>query len=472
MSVRRPNILLVMADEHAPMFSGAYGHHLVQTPNLDQLAEDGVTFDAAYCNSPICAPSRMSLLTGRLPHEIGAFDLASELPADEVTYAHVLRAAGYDAVLAGKQHFVGADQLHGFREQLSFDVHEGEHPLHGWPDDVAEDDYVWQHPLDAGPGTSRIVEADEATETAAIEYLHERAAEGGRPWMLCASFVAPHWPYRAPEPWWGMYDPDDVDVPVFTEEEARKQHPAISRLRERLGVASYDERDVRRARAAYFAMISQLDDRIGNLRRTLVETGQDQDTVVIYTSDHGGMLGEHGLWRKMNFYEHSVRVPLIVAGAGGSQAGSRVARNVSLVDVAATIADLAGTAFPCPIAGTSLRPLLQADEPASVKWDDCVFSEYLAHGVARPVAMLRDGDYKLIHYTGEPSQLFDVRADPGELNDLARSPDHRDVLRRLRRRLLQAWDPDAVEMRVLRSQVQRLVIREANGYQSTGAEPT
>lgn len=457
---RRPNILLVMSDEHAPMLSGTYGHPLVRTPNLDALASDGVVFDSAYCNSPICAPSRMSLLTGRYASNIDAFDLASELRTDAVTYPHVLRAVGYDVVLAGKQHFAGPDQLHGFRAQLSRDMHAHEHPLFAWPDDEPRDGSPWHHPLEADCGRSEVIDVDDATEAASIAYLRQNAKSDG-PWMLCASFVAPHWPYKVPEPFWSQYYAD-VDVPHVTEEELSRMHPALQRLRRRLGVHEYTENQTKAARAAYYGLVTQLDERIGRLMGVLAETGADRQTVVVYTSDHGGMLGEHGLWRKMNFYEAAVRVPLIVKDPRLGERGRRISEVVSLVDLTAGIVDVAGTTFPGEVDGRSLFELVRGNN-LETPWHDSAFSEYLAHGVARPLAMLRQGRYKLTAYLGEGCELYDIVADPDERLNLWGDPQHASVATELEERLAEMWNGEEVERRVLASQRDRLLIRAAVG---------
>lgn len=456
---RRPNILFVMSDEHAPMLSGTYGHPRVRTPNLNALAADGVVFDNAYCNSPICVPSRMSLLTGRYASNVDAFDLASELRTDAVTYAHLLRAAGYDVVLAGKQHFAGPDKLHGFRAQLSRDMHEHEHPLLPWPDDEPRE-APWRHPLEAGCGRSEVIEVDDETEAASIAYLRQNAGSH-QPWMLCVSFIAPHWPYVVPEPYWSEYYPN-VDVPHVTEEEVSRMHPALQRLRRRLGVHEYTEKQTRAARAAYYGMVTQLDERIGRLLAMLADTGADQETVVIYTSDHGGMMGEHGLWRKMNFYEAAVRVPLIVKDPRLEDRGRRISEVVSLVDLTVGIADVAGTGFPGVVDGRSLFELVRGNN-LETPWHDTAFSEYLAHGVARPLAMLRQGRYKLTAYVGEGYELYDVEADPDERLNLWGDPQHAQVAAQLQGRLAETWDGEEVERRVLASQRDRLLIRAAVG---------
>ena len=180
-SKQQPNLLIIMSDEHAPMYSGPYGHPLVQTPHIDRLAEDGVTFTNAYCNSPLCMPSRMSFMTGKYIHNIGAWDNAAPLRPDAVTWAHLLRAAGYDVVLSGKQHFGGMDQLHGFRTQLARDLHaERQHALTDWDNGTPPANRPWQGLAQAGPGITEEIEVDDLAEAEAVAYLRDQHAMNNR----------------------------------------------------------------------------------------------------------------------------------------------------------------------------------------------------------------------------------------------------------------------------------------------------
>jgi len=447
-----------MADEHAPQFSGAYGHPLVQTPHLDRLAADGVLFQHAYCNSPLCVPSRMSFMTGRYVHHIGTWDNASPLASDAATWAHLLRAAGYDAVLSGKQHFIGPDQLHGFRAQLARDLHaEHEHPIFSWAEGTRVAPAPWPALAKAGPGTTIEIEVDDQVEAAALAYL--RAPERReRPWALCVSFIAPHFPLVVPERFWRRYPPETVDLPHIPPGHLERQHPVYQRLRAMFGMVDFPEALVRRGRAAYYGLITYLDEKIGRLLDTLDETGQRQNTLVIYTADHGEMAGEHGMWRKSNFYEQAARVPLVLRWPEALPAGRRVPQVVSLVDVVATMLDAAGVPPVSPLDGESLLPLARGE---AMEWKDEAFSEYLAHGVARPMAMLRRGRYKLNYSLDDPPELYDLEADPGEFDDRAADPAYAAIREDLRARLLAHWDPIELERRVRQSQQERLLIRAA-----------
>jgi choline-sulfatase len=455
-----PNLLVVMADEHAPMFSSTYGHPIVQTPNLDALAADGVTFEAAYCNSPLCVPSRMSFMTGRYVHEIETWDNTTPLRSDLPTWAHYARAQGYDAVLSGKQHFIGPDQLHGFRAQLAQDLHaHRRHPIFPWDGDVRNlKGEPWPEIHRAGPGTAVHTDVDDAVEAAALQYLHDPARRAG-PWAACVSFIAPHFPLIAPTEYWDRYD-GDIDLPDEPPGSLATRPPYIERMSTMFGFERYSDDLVRRARRAYYALVTYLDAKLGRLIAALEDTGQRQDTLIVYTSDHGDMLGCHGLWRKSNFYEQSARVPLVLSWPGGGLTGGRrVATPVTLVDLVQTISTSVFDAA-MPTSGADLGPLARGEAGALAP--AYAFSEYLAHGVLGPAAMIRCQDLKLVVTAGDPPMLFDLRDDPGEFAD--RGAERPDDVQALLSMLPAGWDPVRLESRVRRSQHERQVVLAAGGW--------
>ncbi len=450
-----PNILLIISDEHAPMYSGPYGHPLVKTPHMDRLAEDGVTFTNAYCNSPLCMPSRMSFMTGRYIHHIGAWDNAAPLRPDAITWAHILRDAGYDVVLSGKQHFGGLDQLHGFRTQLARDLHaERKHGLTDWENGTPQASLPWQGPAKAGPGTTEEIKVDDLAEEEALKYLHDPARKE-QPWVLNVSFISPHFPLVVPQRFWDLYPLNEIDLPDIPDGHLENQHPVYQRMRRMFGCVDFPEELVRRARAGYYGLITYLDEKIGNLLQTLEETNQLENTVVIYTSDHGEMNGEHGMWRKSNFYEASVRVPLQIMLPDSISERRQIDEVVSLVDLTATLVDIAGGDSIAQLDGDSLIPLLQdhADD-----WKDYAFSEYLAHGVERPMAMLRKGNYKYNYSLGDPPELYNISEDPEEFQNLANLPQYQKICDEMKTQLLDEWDPMQIEEQVRESQKARILI--------------
>jgi len=459
----QPNVLVIMSDEHAPMFSSAYGHPIVSTPGMDRLAEEGVTFSAAYCNSPLCVPSRMSFMTGRFPSRVGVFDNASPLRSDVPTWAHLAKAAGYDVALAGKMHFVGPDQLHGFDCQLARDLHsERRHGIADWTIGVPPSSEPWPELLRAGPGRGVHITADDEVEEAAVAWLRDRSRRG-RPWVLCASFLAPHFPLVVPESYWSRYPVDEIDLPLAPSDSSESQHPVIKSMRAMLGFGDHSEEATRRGRAAYYGLVSYLDDKISRLLDTLDATGQAENTLVIYISDHGEMAGEHGMWRKSNFYEQSARVPLQLRWPGALPGGTWIGHVVSLVDLVASLASVFGTPAVMPLDGDDLVPLAQG---RSQDWKDEAFAEYNAHGVSRPAAMIRQGQYKLNQYLGNEPELYDLHKDPGEFNDLGNHPDFAVTRDEMRSRLFELWDADLIEKDVLQSQRERHLILRSAGWTS------
>ena len=483
----RPNILLVISDEHGAQFSGTYGHPFIRTPAMDRLASEGVTFDAAYCNNPLCVPSRLSFMTGRYTHRCAGWDNATPLAADAVTWPHLLRAQGYEVALAGKMHLIGDDHLHGFQEQLASDLHcELVHPIFPWEQGVPEANEPWpgvvrtasrvppgppgSEALAAviddpatpatGPGRTPEIDADDAAVEAALQFLRRRS--GGtaeRPFALCVGLIAPHFPFVVPEPFFSRYFPQHADLPYQPPGHLDGLPPAAQRLCRAFGFWGHSEQQIRRARAAYYGLVSYVDDKLRLLLEALDELRLTDDTVVIHTSDHGEMLGEHGLWRKMSFYEQSARIPLQVRWPGCAAAGRRVGQCVSLVDVAATIVDAAGASSPAlPMDGSSLATLLAGPDP---DWHDAAFAELTSHGTDRPRAMLRQGSWKLCLSGGadlEP-ELYDLHSDPRELINRAGDPAVADLEERLRGALLQRWDWQRIDRQVRRSQQRRQLIR-------------
>ncbi len=448
--VNRPNLLLVMADQLAAAWLPA-----ARTPALDGLAAQGTVFDSAYCASPLCAPSRAALLTGRLASRVGVYDNAAELPASVPTIAHRLRAEGYATCLAGKMHFVGPDQLHGFEERLTTDIYPAD--LDWTPDWrlPAGERLPWYHTMESvlRPGVctaSMQMDYDDEVAFSAARKLRDLARSRPRePFFLCVSFTHPHDPWEVPARYWDRYDRAAIDLPAPA---AVATDPHSLRLRAMYDAdaVDLDDEQIRTARHAYLAAVSYVDERIGDVLGALRVSGLEDDTVVVFTSDHGEMLGERGLWYKMAFFEASVRVPLIVRAARRLAPG-RVAEPVSHLDVAPTLLELAGVAGDADLDGESLlRGPLQRD----------VLSEYLAEGVTAPAVMIRRGAHKYVWCEGDPEQLYDLAADPEELTNVAADPAHAELCASLRAAVAERWDLDGLRQRVLESQrARRLVAR-------------
>ncbi len=457
----RPNLLLVMADQLAAGVLPAYGGG-ARTPVIDALAGGGCLFEAAYCASPLCAPSRASLMTGRLPSQTGVFDNAAPLPPDVPTVAHVLRSAGYRTALAGKMHFVGPDQLHGFEERLTTDVYPADFE---WTPDWAlgpGERPGWYHNMqslrDAGVRDAAMqTDYDDEVSFRAARYLRDlRRSDEQRPFFLAVSFTAPHDPWEVRRRHWDLYEGADIGAPEVPAIPRSDADPHSLRLRDAY-LADREPltpEEAETARRAYLAAVSEIDERTGALLEVLAENGMDEETVVVFTSDHGEMLGERGLWYKMSFFEGSARVPLIVRGPGISP--RRVGGPVSQLDLAATLAELAG-ADPSGLGGAGLGAVLRSGaEP-----DRPVLAEYLAETVTAPAFMIRRGRFKYVTCGDDPEQLYDLEADPLELRNLAADDAHAEALAELRREAGERWDAGAIAARVVDSQHRRRLVGAA-----------
>ena len=472
--MKRPHILLLMADQLTPGFLPCYGNPFVQAPALTALAADGIVFDAAYCNFPICAPSRYSMLAGRLPHAIDAFDNASEFSSEIPTVAHYLTAAGYRSILAGKMHFVGADQLHGYLERLTTDIYPAEFLwVPDWSKSPAESKPTgvgMGHVVDAGPSLRNMqIDYDEEVEHVAVQKLFDLARERERsgldePFFMTVSFTHPHPPFVAPQHHWDRYDPATIAPPHVPEISYERLDPHSRWLH----LAHGQDRHVitpertQRARHAYAAMVSYVDEKIGRVLNALEQAGFADDTLVIFCSDHGEMMGERGMWFKQTMYEPSSRVPMIVRWPGIAAPGRRGAP-CSLLDLLPTLLDAVAQADDGrriepvdALDGHSLLPVLRGEDGHGAD----VIAEYSAEGVMAPTRMLRRGPHKLVLTRGLAQMLFDLVHDPFELDDLAPHPEHGSLLSSLLDRMLLDWDPDLVEARIRASQRRRLFLRE------------
>jgi len=462
MTARQPNLLILMADQLTPGALPAYGHKITKTPHIDALAAEGVVFDSAYCNSPLCAPSRYSFMAGQLPSRIGAFDNAAEFAADTPTFAHYLRRAGYRTILSGKMHFCGADQLHGFEERLTTDIYPADF---GWTPDWEDPEHrpSWYHNMSsviqAGPCVrSNQLDFDDEVVAAARRKLFDIARrERDRPFCLVVSMTHPHDPYAISEEYWSRYRADDIDLPSVTMA-PETLDPHSRRLRHvcDMDAVPIGEQQIRNARRAYYGAVSYVDDQIGRIRRTLREAALADDTIVVLIADHGDMLGERGLWYKMSFFEGASRIPLMVA-APGRFTPRRVAASVSLVDLLPTLVELAGNGaapeYAAPLDGRSLLPHL-----AGTGGHDEVIGEYLAEGAVAPLVMIRRGRHKFVHSPGDPDQLYDLAADHAELRNLAADPLAARDLERLRDECASRWDLPRLRERVIASQRRRHLV--------------
>ncbi|TMM51889.1 choline-sulfatase [Sulfitobacter sabulilitoris] len=472
----QPNILILMVDQLTGTLFPDGPADWLHAPNLKRLAARSTRFRNAYTASPLCAPGRAAFMSGQLPSQTGVYDNAAEFASSIPTYAHHLRRAGYQTCLSGKMHFVGPDQLHGFEERLTTDIYPADF---GWTPDYrkpGERIDWWYHNMGSVTGagvaeTSNQMEYDDDVAYNATRKLYDLSRGGdARPWCLTVSFTHPHDPYVARRKYWDLYAECDHLLPMVPAMAYDDQDCHSRRIFDANDWRSFDitENDIRRSRRAYFANISYLDDKVGEILQTLEDTRQE--AIVVFVSDHGDMLGERGLWFKMSFYEGSSRVPLMIA-APQMDPGLQTTP-VSTIDVCPTLCDLAGVSMDDVMpwtSGQSLVPMGRGEERTAP-----VAMEYAAEASYAPMVSLRYGKWKLNLCTLDPDQLFDLDADPHERTNLAQVPAHQGTLRTLRAKAEARWDLEAFDADVRQSQARRWVVYDAlrqGGYYPWDYQP-
>jgi choline-sulfatase len=461
--------LVLMADQLAASWLPIYGHPVVQAPHLSALARGATVFDSAYCAYPLCAPSRAAMLTGRYASAVGVYDNAAELRAATPTVVHALRAVGYHTAVAGKMHFVGPDQLHGFEERLTTDIYPADVD---WTPDWSrplDRPLPWYHTMESvlTPGVcaaSMQTDYDQEVAFHAVRKLYEIARyRRDQPFLLFVSFTNPHDPWEIPARYWARYRREQIDAPSVASLPLDQVDPHSRRLRAmcRVDEAGLTIEQIRRARHGYYAAISYLDERVGEVLGALRESGLDDRTTVLFTADHGEMLGERGLWYKMSFLEHSARVPLIVRRPAMTGPGRRVSEPVSLIDVAPTLLELAGLGVDAIAGEGDGVSLAAAVTGAGSSPEHPILSEYHAEGVHAPSAMVRSARHKLIVSLEDPNLLYDLRDDPRELGDLARGGAHEPTVAALTDELTRRLDLAGIDRRVRAGQRERRLVSRA-----------
>jgi len=450
----RPNVLVIMSDEHNAGVLGCYGNPVVRTPNLDRLAARGVLFEAAYTNSPLCVPSRLAFTSGKYISRVGAWNNDCELPsADFPSIARIMNEAGYESFLCGKMHYA-ADRRYGFTEvggNMNRSVKTGR-GARRQPDD-----------LKARPGglsarfrdfhtadDSSVMRHDRQVTEATVAFLRSRRP-GDKPFFFVAGYLAPHFPLIVPDRYWRIYE-GKVPMPVIPPGYLDSLPRNYRHLRVAFAMTDVPPATVRLGRELYYGLTTWLDEQIGQVLGALADTGLADETVVIYTSDHGENMGDHGLWWKNCLFDSAARIPLIVSWPARWKGPQRRTGVCSMVDVGQTIAELGGARVPEDWDGDSMVAWL--DDPRT-RWKDFAVSEYYAHHIASGYVMLRAGRWKYVYHTpadaSHPAQreLYDLQADPGELKNLAGDPAQKDRIAQMHDRLVAELgeDPDRTEQR-------------------------
>jgi len=450
----RPNILWICTDQQRFDTLGCYGNTYVRTPNIDRLAEGGTLFESCFCQNPLCTPSRASFLTGRYPRTTRDRGNGVSIPADEVLVTGIFADAGYYCGLSGKLHISACNpkacpEMERRVEDGYAEFHWSHHPAPDWPGNeyirwLSERGAEWS----TGPSeASEHVRAGMPAELHQTTWCAEVAADfirrrssSGEPWLFSLNCFDPHHAFDPPPSHLERYVEalDEVPLPNYVPGELdSKPEPHATIHRGAYGNPlsfPYDkmsERDHRAVRAAYWAMVDLIDEGVGSVLAALDETGQREDTIVVFTSDHGELLGDHGMYLKGSFfYDPCVRVPLIVSWAGSVSEGLRAAGLVELTDLAPTLLGAAGLEIPERMQGRSLWPVLRGEADPSRIRDDVYCEHYggAEPGEARGATMLRTELWKLVarHGTGT-GELYDLDSDPGETRNLWDEPGARDA---------------------------------------------
>ena len=462
------NILIIMVDQMTgTLLDDNLINHL-HIPNIRKLIDRGVKFNNAYSSSPLCTPARGSFMTGQLPSRNGIYDNAAEFTASTPSYAHYLRDLGYQTALSGKMHFVGPDQLHGFEERLTTDIYPADFGwTPNWKKPLERIDW-WYHNLSSvtGAGVAEIsnqLEFDDDTAYHAKLKLRQYARRlDPRPFCLTVSFTHPHDPYVTRQQYWDLYDHDKIPMPTIPSIAYDEQDPHSQRLYDAVDYTNYDikSEDIRNARHAYFANISYLDDKIGEIIDVLKQCDFDENTHIVLTADHGDMLGERGLWYKMNFYEWSARIPFLVCPAEDRTANT-IETPVASHDILPTLIELGGgntNDLVVPIDGQSVMNLINEGE----NFDRVVYCEYCAEGSIGPMIMIRRNQYKFCYCPADPIQLFDLENDPNELTNLAEDNANSELVNTFIKEMNQRWDLEQFTNEVKHSQAARQIVDRAN----------
>jgi len=474
--VSKPNILIFMVDQlNGTLFPDGPAEWL-HAPNLKKLAARSTRFKNAYTASPLCAPGRAAFMSGQLPSDTGVYDNAAEFISSIPTYAHHLRRAGYQTCLSGKMHFVGPDQMHGFEERLTTDIYPADF---GWTPDYrkpGERIDWWYHNMGSvtGSGVAEIsnqMEYDDEVAYHATRKVYDYArSKDERPWCMTVSFTHPHDPYVARKKYWDLYEDCEYLLPTVPAMDYEDHDTHSKRIFDANDWRSFDisEDDIKRSRRAYFANISYLDDKIGEVMEAVEATRQE--TIIMFVSDHGDMLGERGLWFKMSFFEGSARVPMMIC-APDMEPGL-ITTPVSNIDVCPTLCDLAGVDMSEVepwTTGQSVKPMGQG-----VERTEPVAIEYAAEASYSPMVSLRYGKWKYNRCKLDADQLFDLDKDLHELTNLAEVAEHQGTLTQLRAKSEARWDLDKFDADVRASQARRWVVYEAlreGGYYPWDYQP-
>ncbi|MFY0611080.1 MAG: sulfatase-like hydrolase/transferase [Hyphomicrobiaceae bacterium] len=450
------NLIVFLSDNHARSMLGAAGHPIIQTPNLDRIANHGVRFANAYCVSPLCCPSRAAIATGRYPHETGYWDNSLAYDGAVPTWQQRVRDSGHHVTSIGKLHYRSGDVDNGFSEEIiPLHIVDGKGALiallratpEGMPPRKGHKKIYEQ----SGIGQADYQLYDQEITNHAVAWLEKHGKAHDKPWVLLVSYASPHPPFTVPERFWNLYPLDQVPLPVQWRKAEQPQHPAVQYLSWMNSFEDdFDETFIRRVVAGYCGLISVVDEHVGTVLDAAEQIGLMDETRVIYTSDHGEAAGHHGIMGKANHYEHALGIPLLMSGAG-IPSGKVVDQISSQVDLFPTIAEAVGASLAPEdetLPGGSLWPAVIGGSE-----DRTAFAEYHAMGARNAGFAYRKGRHKLIYHVGMPRQLFDLESDPLEESDLLLGGSHVAVADRLEAELRKFIDPEDIDRKAKSDQL-------------------
>ncbi|NLE61979.1 MAG: sulfatase-like hydrolase/transferase [Planctomycetes bacterium] len=451
---RGPNILVIMSDEHNASVMGCAGNKIARTPNLDRLAARGVLFNTCYTTSPLCVPARMSFTFGKYISRINVWNNSVKLPPDNTpSLPRILNAAGYESFLCGKMHY-DSDLRYGFTELGKASTNRGTkngRVARRAPDNLGSPRRLSERFADCHPGDkSGPLDHDRTVTELTTRFLAGRKGSD-KPFFLLVGYLTPHFPIIVPEKYWEPYK-GKVPMPTIPPGYLDSLPLNYRHLRAAFSVVDVPDDTVRRTRELYYGLVEWMDEQVGQVLKTLTDAGLAENTMIIYTADHGENMGEHGMWWKSCMFDSAARIPLIISYPRRWPGGQKRDGACSLVDVVQTIAEIGGAQVPADWDGRSMVPYLRTSD---VLWKDEAVSEYYAHHIASGYVMLRAGRCKYVYHTPpddkHPAQreLYDLEADPGELHNLANDPANGYLVEEMHSMLLKELGehPDKTELR-------------------------
>ena len=451
------NLVIIFSDQHSKHMLGCYGNPAVRTPNLDRLADEGTCFDSAYTNCPVCVPARAAMAIGDYGSRHGYWDNAYAYDGKTKSWGGRLAEEGFSVTTIGKLHFKGDMPETGFGDQrIPLHIKDGKGDVYGEIRDRQITRPQFRTALlDARAGESDYTRYDREVARRAAEFLKNEGAASKKPFALQVGFVSPHFPLIAPQEYVDLYpDPEALPMPVEFEREKWPHHPVLDDYRRYCCQEDLPDEVKRNAIRIYYGLCSFLDAQVGVVLDALRETGLEENTRVLYCTDHGDTMGEHGLFFKSTMYEGSAGIPMIFKGPGIKK-GARNATGVSLVDIYPTVLTCLGVPLSSEDKALPGRSLLEFADGREER-ERAVYSEYLGFGCYTGEFMIRKGRYKYVYYVGERPQLFDLEADPDECRDLAANAAYKEALLQMERELRSVVDPEKTEAGAKKAQKELL----------------